>query len=356
MPVGPLRFKRDAVVDGRFRIVRQLGNGGTAEVWLVHHVGLGRDLALKALHPHTHAKEHHRNRFRREARAAGRLQHPGIVQPMDFGTLEDGRDYLVLEYVEGKTLQDLLVAQAQLPWETVVRVATQLVDALAYIHARGLYHRDLKPDNLMLEGGDPMRGRARILDLGLARFELRQSWDMQTDPNLLLGSLAYAAPEQLRGRPVDARTDLYSLGAVMYRALGAGSANPGRSLEQVLNALIHTEVTALSSVCPDPTRPESLETLVESMLRRDPDERPPSAAEVSAALHRINIRDTKRPRGRRASVSRSSAPPGGGATLLVRAKRALPIRGGWGPSFMAGGATLGAGAALGAFLMWLLSG
>lgn len=288
----PIRLRPGVTLLDRFELVERLGDGGMGQVWRARHQGLGRDVAIKVLHESVHRIEHHRSRFRREARAAGSLEHPGIVQPLDFGELPDGREYLAMEFVEGRTLHDLLRDPVRMEWPAVVRIGTQVADALSYIHASGLIHRDLKPDNLMIESGDPMTGRCRILDLGLARFRLRHPWDMETDPDLLLGSLGYAAPEQLNGLATGPQADLYALGAVLFRALTGKRPTRGHDLEEVLRQQARASVPPPAAVFEDPTRPTDLDLIVTALLHRDPTHRPPDARVVFRALRAIDIRRT----------------------------------------------------------------
>ena len=258
------------------RLIRRLGYGGMGKVWLAHHLGLSRQVALKVLHRSVHAERHHRERFEREAKAVGRLHHPGFIEALDFGDLVDGRKFLAMEYVEGRTLEDALREQGYLPWRTAARIGAEVAGALAFAHAQGVVHRDLKPDNVMIEGGDPETGRVRILDLGLAELE-----DDEKERGWSMGTPSYSAPEQLRGEATDARADVYGLGAVLFRLIAGHPAHAAEALDTVKKGC------APPSLPRDRRRPRELDLVVASMLAADPGDRPPGMEPVQACLRRL---------------------------------------------------------------------
>ncbi|MEQ9081188.1 MAG: serine/threonine-protein kinase [Sandaracinaceae bacterium] len=292
---APRKRKRDntlvhegaRVGDNRFELIRPLGDGGMGKVWLARHLGLQRQVALKVLHRRVHAQDDLRRRFEREAVAIGRLRHEGIVDALDFGELSDGRKFLAMEYVEGETLDAIAKRVRRLPWRDALRVGVQVADALACAHEHGVIHRDLKPDNLIVEGGDVASGRTRILDLGLARVENAVGLSGISDHNIAMGTPSYSAPEQLLGQPTDTRADVYGLGAVLYRLITGQPPYSGASFEEVAEKMHRGDLAAPKKVFADPSRPKALDALLMRCLARDPDARPGSAIALGDALRAI---------------------------------------------------------------------
>ena len=276
------------VGDNRFELIRPLGDGGMAKVWLARHLGLQREVALKVLHRRVHERDDLRQRFEREAIAIGRLRHPGIVDALDFGELSDGRKFLAMEYVEGETLDAILKRERRLPWEVAVRVGVQIADALACAHEHGVIHRDLKPDNLIVRGGDPATGPTRILDLGLARVENAVALSGISDHNMAMGTPSYSAPEQLLGQPTDARADVYGVCAVLYRLITGQPPYAGVSFEDVAEKMHKGELKAPKAVFPDGSRPRALDALILAGLATRPDQRPASAVAFGDALRAVS--------------------------------------------------------------------
>ena len=198
----------------RFRVERELGRGGMATVYLVHDAKHGRDVALKLLRPEL-AMTLGRDRFLQEMTFAGRLTHPNILPLYESGVAGDSLFYL-MPYVEGETLRDRLIREHPLPLSDALRVARDVAAALAYAHAQNIVHRDIKPSNILLESG-----AAVVADFGIARAITRAADDTTlTDTGLMLGTPTYMSPEQAAGdaRP-DGRSDIYSLGCVLYEML-----------------------------------------------------------------------------------------------------------------------------------------
>lgn len=200
------------VLAGRYRLVAPIGTGASAHVYAAHDVRLHRRVAVKLLHPSLAAEPAFLRRFRAEARAAAALNHPNVLRVFDWGEEEDG-PFLVLEYLGGGSLRALLDASPRLSPAQVAQIGAQAAQGLAYAHRRGLVHRDVKPANLLFDD----EGRLRVADFGLARALAEAA---STEPlGAVLGTARYASPEQAEGRPVDDRTDVYSLALVLYEAL-----------------------------------------------------------------------------------------------------------------------------------------
>jgi serine/threonine protein kinase len=196
----------------RYTLVELLGDGGMAEVYLAHDNSLDRRVALKVLRERYADDEEFVERFRREALNAAALNHPGIVQVYDRGRTEDGAFYMAMEYVPGGTLKERMKAEGSLDPHEAADLASQVAEALAVAHERGIVHRDVKPQNVLLAAS----GEAKVSDFGIARAA---SSETMTQTNAVLGTLAYMSPEQVRGERVGPASDLYSLGVLLYEML-----------------------------------------------------------------------------------------------------------------------------------------
>src|SRR3954470_16724135 len=199
-------------ISDRYELLELVGTGGMSSVYKAHDTLLDRNVALKILHPHYTGDEEYVERFRRGARAVARLSHPNIVTVIDRGE-ESGRQFIVFEYVDGENLKELLERNGRLPVRRAIELALEIARALAFAHQQGLVHRDVKPQNVLLNGD----GEAKVTDFGIAR-----SLDVQhgmTQTGTVLGTSDYIAPEQAQGQRVDEHTDVYSLGVVVYELL-----------------------------------------------------------------------------------------------------------------------------------------
>ena len=200
-------FQPEQIVGGRYRVLRKLGGGGMADVYLCEDRTLGRQVALKVLLQRYLGDATFVERFRREAKAAAGLNQANLVSIYDWGEL-DGTYYIVMEYVEGETLKDYIRRQGRLSGNEAVRVSLQLLAALEFAHRNGIVHRDIKPQNVMLD----REGNVKVMDFGIARA----GDSGMTEAGSILGTAQYLAPEQAQGQPVDMRSDLYSVGIVLY--------------------------------------------------------------------------------------------------------------------------------------------
>ena len=263
----------------RYRILRELGRGGMGVVYLATDTVLHREVALKELPLHLGGRSDLAERFRLEGRVLARLAHPSIVQVYDL--IEDGGQlWMALEYVPGGTLEGAMrCAGGALPWTEVVRIGEQVGEGLGYAHAQGVIHRDIKPANVLLSGAHPPL--AKLTDFGLAR--LAESTE-HTQPGSLLGSARYMSPEQVAGRPADARSDLYSLGVTFFEML-AGRVPFDGELAAVLVRHANEPPPDVRALAPD--TPPALATLVASLLAKSPDERPQTAEHVVIALRAL---------------------------------------------------------------------
>jgi serine/threonine-protein kinase len=268
------------VLAGRYRIDAFLGAGGMGAVYRAQHVHMRKAVAVKILHREMTSMPEVVARFEREAVAAARIEHPNVATATDFGRLEDGSFYLVLEFVEGQGLAAVLKAEGSLPEARVLRIGRQIADALAAAHAAGIVHRDLKPDNVMLIEREGTGDFVKVLDFGIAKVQLEASSDQPlTQMGMVFGTPEYMSPEQAKGLDVDARSDLYALGIILYELLAGASPFHHEDLVAMLARQITMEPPPL------PERVSAgLAELVMKLLRKDPDGRPESAIEVRDRL------------------------------------------------------------------------
>ena len=273
---------------GPYEILAPLGAGGMGEVYRARDTRLGREVAVKVLPTQTIASEEVRQRFEREAKLISQLAHPNICTLFDVGR-EKGTDYIVMELLDGSTLHERLT-KGPFPIEQVIQYGAAIADALDQAHRRGIVHRDLKPGNVMLT-----KSGVKLLDFGLARtvtpalyggsFSEGKTFTAgaaMTAEGTVLGTLQYMAPEQLEGKPADARTDVFALGSLLYEMAAGTRAFGGSSAAAVASEILRAEprpLAALRSDCPP-----ALERLVRLCLAKDPDERWQSAHDVKLQL------------------------------------------------------------------------
>jgi hypothetical protein len=269
---------------GPYEILASLGAGGMGEVYRARDPRLDRSVAVKVLTSSRGATPEELERFQREARAIARVSHPNICTVYDVGQ-EEGVPFLVMELLEGETLAERL-CRGPIPVDAALAIATQIAEALDEAHSKDLVHRDLKPSNVMLTAGG-----AKLLDFGLAKLrdgeyeettrKLTKSVHL-TGQGTVLGTLPYMAPEQVEGRPADARTDTFALGVVLYEMTTGRAPFQGTSAASLTAAILTHEPPAISSRIP--TAPASLDRVIKKCLSKDPDHRWQSANDLASAL------------------------------------------------------------------------
>jgi serine/threonine protein kinase len=275
---------------GAYLIERQLGRGGMGVVYEVEHSVLGRRFALKVLSGDVMVRDPaSARRFVREARAAARLRHPGIVEVTDFGTLGDGRPYLVMEKLDGLSLHHL-VGEGALDPTRAVRLMRCAVEALAAAHERGVVHRDITPANVFVLGADAGDAssptRVVLVDFGSAHTPEPEHADVPDGPpGTVIGTPHYMAPEMIRGKGSDVRTDLYAVGTVLHELITGAPPFDADSARNV--AIQHLEARIPRLQSPHQELPEELIQLAARLLAKEPDDRPQTASEVASALERI---------------------------------------------------------------------
>ena len=273
-------------LDERFTLRQLLGRGGMGCVYRALQLSMDREVAVKVLAPEMASSEESVQRFLNEARIASRLRHPNTVMVLDFGQTSDGLLYLAMELLQGRALGDILKSEGALSAERVARIVCQMCDSLEEAHAVGLAHRDLKPDNVFILEGSGHRDTVKVLDFGIARLDEGRDTRL-TAPGTVLGTPIYMSPEQVRGQTADARSDIYSLGVMMFELLTGAAPYERGSAVEVMVMHLTAPVPDVASALPD--APAELALLVQSMLSKDPAERPDSVREVREALEALSF-------------------------------------------------------------------
>jgi len=263
-------------IDGRYRVLDRLGSGGMADVFCAEDTQLGRRVALKLLHHRFAADDEFVERFRREAQSAAGLQHPNIVGIYDRGQWE-GTSYIAMEYLPGRTLKELIVAEAPLAPQRAIELTTQILKGARFAHKRGVIHRDLKPHNAMVDDED----RVKVTDFGIARAGAS---DM-TETGSILGTAQYLSPEQAQGHAVSEQSDLYAIGVILYELLTGRL--PFEADTAVAIAVKHVSETPPPPSALNAAIPPELDRVVLWALEKDPVRRPPDADALLAALEEV---------------------------------------------------------------------
>jgi serine/threonine-protein kinase len=278
---------------GRYEILDRIGAGGFGNVYRAFDPLIQREVALKTCES---ADASVQERFAREARLAGGLDHPNIVRIYDFDPQEEGPSFIVQEFLEGEDLAQRLTRREAMPLAEKLRVLDAVACGLAHAHAQGVVHRDIKPANIRLLGD----GRVKIMDFGIAKAA--GSDPTMTRPGTTMGSLGYMSPEQVEGQDVDQRTDLFALGIVSYEVLGGRRPFQGDGVAELFQRILHDEPEPLSSFALDV--PVELDALVLRCLEKEPARRPSTADEFRRELEAAWTRGA-RPRDARAGTVRA---------------------------------------------------
>lgn len=296
------------VVAGHFQILSKIGEGGMSVVYKARHMLMNKQVALKMLHPHMIGREQSRDRFRQEAQAVSQIDHPNVVRIFDFGISEDNRPYIVMDYLDGVSLGDLIKASGPLELDRAIKLFIQICDALSYAHNKGVIHRDLKPSNIIIleserkksqtisyvrgsedeneDLSERQREQAKIVDFGIAKLMPHEGTDAAalTQTGDVFGSPLYMSPEQCKGEKLDGRSDIYSMGCLMYETLTGKPPINGANMLEILYRHMNEMPISMKLACPENKVPQALEAIIFKALAKDPNDRQASMRLLKSEL------------------------------------------------------------------------
>lgn len=273
--------------DDRFEILALIGTGACSQVYKARQLHPSRVVALKVLHPHLLTNAESTARFQREAESGARLNHSSICTVYEYGRLSNGQPFIAMQYLEGESLASLLRRFECLDIEEALPIFLSCCNALIAAHEQGIVHRDIKPANIFIQSIGKERD-AKLLDFGLAKV-LSHSVPSLTQTGIALGTVQYMSPEQILSEPVDARSDIYSLGCVMFQTLTGRQVFEGRTAFEVMEEHINKLPATLQSANPAAKIPSDLENVVLTALAKDPGRRYQSVEELRDALASLSI-------------------------------------------------------------------
>lgn len=275
-----IEFTTESIILGRYQVEGVLGQGAMGTVYAATHIQLGHTVAIKVIS--NAASEHLFARFKREAKLMAKVRHPSIVQIVDFGMVAENTPCIVMEFVDGEPLGDYLARHRRLHWTKAVKIAIQIADGLAALHAQGIVHRDIKPDNIIYTSARPRH--AKLLDFGIARG-MQATEEKLTQSGVLIGTPAYMAPEQLLGESASKSSDIYSLGMLLHELLYGELPFGSNTMKEIMTRLRKPAPVPQTSVSDLPIALLSL--LFDDLLHMDAESRPTEANKISLALEAI---------------------------------------------------------------------
>jgi serine/threonine-protein kinase len=277
-------------VAGQFRIVEKIGKGGMGAVYKAEQPDMNRYVAIKILHSRYLSRSDLVSRFRREARAMSQLSHPNTARVFLYGQLDDGACYFVMEHLVGRNLAQIVRAEGAMKPRRAMRIMTQVCGALEEAHQAGIVHRDLKPENIFVTSQGGIHDFPKVLDFGLAKVterQMRPGSMVLTQQGMVFGTPEFMSPEQAHGKTLDARSDIYSLGIILYELLTGKLPFDAKQPIEFIQLHVNATPIPLSERLPEATFPAGLEEVVMAALAKKPEERYASAAEFAAALDSV---------------------------------------------------------------------
>jgi len=315
-------------IDGRYQVEKKLGEGGMGVVYLAKHAVIGNKCAIKVLRGEMAGESEVSERFIQEARAAAAIGNDHIIQITDFGQLPDSTAYFVMEFLDGHALHDIIEANPHLEPARVIRIMTQCCEGLAAAHASDIVHRDLKPDNIFLVRKGNDNDFVKILDFGIAKVQASESGKRLTKTGMIFGTPQYMSPEQAAGSGVDARTDIYSLGIIMYEMLCGHVPFEADTFMGVLTKHLYEEPIPPRRLVPPIDVPQNLEAILLKAIAKKPDKRYQSMGEFAQDLRAVaEGRTPEIVYDQMRETSTTTVPPPS-PTQVVGAKTAVWDRGG----------------------------
>ena len=274
-------------IAGRYRVREKLGEGGMGAVYKAEQMSLKRTVAVKLLRPEVASSQLLLARFNAEAQAVAKLSHPNTVNIYDFGQDSDGTLFIAMEFIEGKSLRQLVHTEAPLPLRRALNIASQIAASLTDAHAASIVHRDLKPDNVMLQERGKQRDVVRVLDFGIAKLrdEGRQTQMAMTQAGDMLGTPQYMAPEQIRAEHIDGRTDVYALGCILYEMITGRLPFEAPTVMALLSKHLLEQIVAPSQRRPELQLPPAIDQLVLSAMAKDPNARPATMEQMGDRIN-----------------------------------------------------------------------
>ena len=281
------------VIAGRYRVIEKLGEGGMGSVYRAEHVEIGKPVAIKVLASHYAQDDQQRRRFLREARAASTIAHENVVDVTDFGPAPGGSVFLAMELLVGEELSDLMARERPLPWARIRQIIAQICGALQAAHDKGIFHRDVKPENCFLIKRGNNEDFIKVLDFGIAKI---MSQDLNPDQSLsqagmVFGTPEYMSPEQARGTKVDHRADVYAVGVVLYEMVAGKVPFDGASNLEILARQANDLPTPPSEMAPHLDISPEVEAIVLRALQKHPDDRFRSVRELCEAVEAVQMLD-----------------------------------------------------------------
>ncbi len=275
------------LLDGQFQILQKIGSGGMGSVYKAAQPAMNRMVAVKILHPKLTNRKDLVSRFRREARAMSHLTHPNTVKVFLYGDLDDGSLYIVMEYLEGRNLNQVVRKEGPMACERAVPVLIQVCGALQEAHLQGIIHRDLKPENIFLSTNGGLRDYPKVLDFGLAKVterELRPGSIMLTQEGMVFGTPEFMSPEQAQGKSLDARSDIYSLAVILYEVVTGKLPFDARTPMEYIQMHVTRPPIPIDERVPGRRFPDGFNAMLTKALEKRPEDRYASAADFAQAL------------------------------------------------------------------------